>query len=48
MMLKCIALDDEPLALELLTDNISGISFLQLDAAFTKPGKPCNTFKTIR
>jgi len=31
-MLKCIAVDDEKLALELLVDNISKLSFLQLVA----------------
>jgi DNA-binding LytR/AlgR family response regulator len=29
-MLKCIAVDDEPLALELLEDNISNLPYLQL------------------
>lgn len=33
MMIRCIAVDDEPLALELLQDNISKIPFLQLVAA---------------
>ena len=32
-MIRCLAVDDEPLALELLEDNISKIPFLQLVAA---------------
>src|SRR6476646_8885942 len=36
-MLKCIAIDDEPLALELLEDNISKVPYLQLSASFNNP-----------
>ncbi len=32
-MIRCIAVDDEPLALELLVDNISKVPYLQLVAA---------------
>ena len=34
-MLKCIAIDDEPLALELLEDNIRKIPYLQLEGVYS-------------
>ena len=36
-MLRCIAIDDEELALELLEDNIRKVPYLQLVASFNNP-----------
>jgi DNA-binding LytR/AlgR family response regulator len=36
-VLRCIAIDDEPLALELLEDNISKVPYLQLMASCSNP-----------
>ncbi len=36
-MLRCLAIDDEPLALELLEDNISTVPYLQLVASCSNP-----------
>jgi DNA-binding LytR/AlgR family response regulator len=41
-VLRCIAIDDEELALELLEDNISKIPFLQLIAASSNPIEAIN------
>lgn len=35
MKIRCVALDDEPLALKLLSDFISKVEFLQLEASFS-------------
>ncbi len=36
-MIRCIAIDDEPLALQLIKEYASKISFLQLQETFTNP-----------
>lgn len=41
-MLKCIAVDDEPLALDLLEDNISKVPFLKLAALCSNPIEAMN------
>ena len=39
LMLRCVAIDDEELALELLQDNISKVEYLQLVGSFNNPLK---------
>src|SRR5437764_8336896 len=36
-MLKCMLVEDEPLAIQLLANHISKISFLELASTFTNP-----------
>ena len=36
-MLKCMVIDDEPLAISLLKDHISKVSFLELTSVFSNP-----------
>ena len=45
-MLRCLAIDDEPLALELLEDNISKVPFLQLVAACSNPIEAMKVLET--
>jgi two-component system LytT family response regulator len=42
MMMNCIAVDDEPLALKLLADNISKVAYLKLVASCT------NAFEAVK
>jgi two-component system LytT family response regulator len=44
-MLKCLAIDDEPLALELLEDNISQVPYLKLVAACNNPIEAMNVLQ---
>lgn len=44
-MLNCIAIDDEPLALELLEDNISKVPFLKLVASCNNPIEAMNVLQ---
>lgn len=37
--MRCIAIDDEPLNLELLTDSIGKVPYLQLTGSYTDPFK---------
>lgn len=45
-MLRCIAIDDEPLALELLADNIGKVPYLQLVAGCDDPIKALQLLQT--
>ena len=42
LMLRCLAIDDEPLALELLEDNISQVPYLKLE------GRCSNAFEALK
>ncbi|HRI22473.1 MAG TPA: response regulator, partial [Panacibacter sp.] len=44
-MMNCIAIDDEPLALELLEDNISKLPFLKLIGTFSNPLQALETLQ---
>ena len=44
-MLRCLAIDDEPLALELLVDNISKVPYLELVASCSNPLEAMNVLK---
>ena len=44
-MMRCLAIDDEPLALELLEDNISKVPYLQLVAGCSNPLEAMNVLK---
>ena len=41
-MIRCLAIDDEPLALELLEDNISKVPYLELVASCSNPMEAIN------
>lgn len=41
-MIRCLAIDDEPLALELLEDNISKVPYLELVASCSNPIEAIN------
>ena len=43
--MRCLAIDDEPLALELLEDNISKVPYLQLVAGCSNPLEAMNVLK---
>ncbi len=45
-MMRCIAVDDEPFALQLLADDIGKIPFLQLMKTFSSPLEALEYLKT--
>ena len=45
-MLKCMVIDDEPLAIQLLEDHISKVSFLELDSTFNNPMEALISFNS--
>jgi len=44
-MITCIAIDDEPLSLEIISDYVSKVSFLDLKGTFTDPFKAAEMLK---
>jgi DNA-binding LytR/AlgR family response regulator len=46
LMLKCIVIDDEPLAIQLLANHISKVSFLELTNSFNNPMEALISFNT--
>ncbi len=48
MKLRCLAIDDEPLALELLEDNIRKVPFLELIASCSNPLEAMDVLKTAQ
>src|SRR4030095_28072 len=47
-MLKCMVIDDEPLAVKLLEDHISKVSFLELTSTFNNPMEALVNFNSNR
>ena len=45
-MIKCIAIDDEPLALEIISAYVSKVSFLDMRGCFTDPFKASEVIKS--
>jgi len=45
-MLKCMVIDDEPLATKLLEDHIAKVSFLQLTSSFNNPMEALISFNS--